>query len=106
LQTELGRAQVVSQHDVPSDVVTMNSTLTLRDLRTNEVETYTLVFPDRADIANYKLSVLAPIGTAILGARAGDEIRWRAPHGWRHLRVEQVIYQPQPDGPLRNSADG
>jgi regulator of nucleoside diphosphate kinase len=78
----------------------MNSTVTLRDLGTNEVETYTLVFPERADIAHHKLSVLAPTGTAIFGTRAGDEIRWRAQHGWRHLRVEQVINQHQRDGPL------
>ena len=99
LQTELGRAQIVA-HDLPSDVVTMNSTVTLRDLGTNGLETYTLVFPDRADIANHNLSVLAPTGAAILGSRVGDEIRWRASHGWRQLRVEQVIY-PQRDGPLR-----
>jgi regulator of nucleoside diphosphate kinase len=97
LQTKLDRAQIVPQDDVPSDVVTMNSTVALRDLSTNEVKTYTLVYPDRADIANYKLSVLAPIGTAILGYRVGDEFRWRVPQGWRNLKVEQVIYQPERD---------
>ncbi len=101
LKTELGRAQIVSQDAVPDDVVTMNSTVALRDLSTNEVETYTLVYPERADIANNKLSVLAPIGTAILGYRAGDEFRWRVPQGWRELRVEEVIYQPERDGALR-----
>ena len=75
LQTELDRAQIVPPDEVPSDVVTMNSTVSFRDLGTNEVETYTLVYPDRADIANHKLSVLAPIGTAILGYRVGDEFR-------------------------------
>jgi regulator of nucleoside diphosphate kinase len=98
LQTELGRAEIVSQDDVPSDVVTMNSTVSLRDLATNEVETYTLVFPDRADIANHKLSVLAPIGTAILGYRIGDEIRWQVSQGWRKSRIEQITYQPERAG--------
>ena len=98
LQTELGRAQIMPQDDVPSDVVTMNSTVSLRDLDTDEVETYTLVYPDHADIANHKLSVLAPIGTAILGYRVGDEFRWRVPEGWRKLKVEQVIFQPERDG--------
>jgi regulator of nucleoside diphosphate kinase len=101
LQTELGRAQIIPQDDVPRDVVTMNSTVSLRDLGTNEVETYTLVFPECADIANHKLSVLAPIGTAVLGYRLGDEFRWRVPGGWRTLKIEQVIFQPGRDGALR-----
>jgi regulator of nucleoside diphosphate kinase len=79
----------------------MNSTVSLRDLGTNEVETYTLVFPECADIANNKLSVLAPIGTAVLGYRVGDEFRWRVPEGWRKLKIEQVIFQPERDGALR-----
>jgi regulator of nucleoside diphosphate kinase len=96
LQAELDRAQIAPERDVPGDVVIMNSTITLRDLETHEVETYTLVYPDRADIANHKLSVLAPIGTAILGYRVGDEVRWRVPMGWRRFRVEQVNQQPEP----------
>lgn len=96
LQAELDRAQIAPERDVPVDVVIMNSTVTLRDLETHEVETYTLVYPDRADIANHKLSVLAPIGTAILGYRVGDEVRWRVPMGWRRFRVEQVNQQPEP----------
>ena len=95
LQAELNRARVVPQDSVPADVVTMNSTVTLRDLDTSEIETYTLVYPDRADIANDQLSILAPIGTAILGYRVGDELRWRVPEGWRRLKVEQVDYQPE-----------
>ena len=91
LQAELDRAQMMPEVEMPSDVVTMNSTVSLRDLGTNEVETYTLVYPDRADIANHKLSVLSPIGTAILGYRVGDEFRWRVPQGWRNVKVEQVI---------------
>jgi regulator of nucleoside diphosphate kinase len=100
LRAELDRARIVPEDEVPSDVVAMNSTVSLRDLGTSEVETYTLVYPDRADIANHKLSVLAPIGTAILGYRVGDEFRWRVPQGWRNLKVEQVIYQPERDGAL------
>ena len=96
LQAELDRAQIAPERDVTGDVVIMNSTVTLRDLETHEVETYTLVYPDRADIANHKLSVLAPIGTAILGYRVGDEVRWQVPMGWRRFRVEQVNHQPEP----------
>jgi regulator of nucleoside diphosphate kinase len=101
LQTELRKAQIIPKDNVPSDVVTMNSMVSLRDLGTNEVETYTLVFPECADIVNNKLSVLAPIGTAVLGYRVGDEVRWRVPEGWRKLKIEKVIFQPARDGALR-----
>jgi regulator of nucleoside diphosphate kinase len=95
LRAELNRAEITSPSKVPSNVVTMNSTVVLRDLDTNEKETYTLVFPDAADIANDRLSVLAPIGTAILGERVGGVVRWRVPQGWRRLKVERVVYQSE-----------
>jgi regulator of nucleoside diphosphate kinase len=98
LAAELARAEIVEPERVPKTVVTMNSTVKLRDLETNEVETYTLVFPEKADIANNNLSVLAPVGTAILGQRVGDAIRWRVPGGWRRLKVERVLYQPERAG--------
>jgi regulator of nucleoside diphosphate kinase len=98
LEAELARAEVVDPERVPKSVVTMNSTVKLRDLDTNEVETYTLVFPEQADIANNKLSVLAPVGTAILGQRVGDVLRWRVPGGRRRLKVERVLYQPERAG--------
>lgn len=95
LQGELSRAQVVATNEVPQDVVSMNSTVTLLDLDTKETETYTLVYPDRADIANGFLSVLAPIGTAILGYRVGDKLRWQVPAGWRRLQIDDVSHQPR-----------
>jgi regulator of nucleoside diphosphate kinase len=98
LRAELDRAEIVRPEDVPRNVVTMNSTVVLRDLDTKEKETYTLVFPDAADIANDRLSVLAPVGTAILGERVGDVVRWRVPQGWRRLKVERVLYQPEREG--------
>jgi regulator of nucleoside diphosphate kinase len=98
LEAELARAEIVDPKRVPKNVVTMNSTVKLRDLDTKEIETYTLVFPEQADIANNKLSVLAPVGTAILGQRVGDVLRWRVPSGWRRLKVERVLYQPERAG--------
>jgi regulator of nucleoside diphosphate kinase len=98
LEAELKLAEVVDPERVPKNVVTINSTVKLRDLDTKEVETYTLVFPEEADIANHKLSVLAPVGTAILGQRVGDVLRWRVPDGWRRLKVERVLYQPERAG--------
>lgn len=101
LQSELQRAMVVESSDVPSDVVTMNSTVRFRDVDTDEVETYTLVLPERANIAASKLSILAPVGTAILGYRVGDVVRWKVPSGWRCLKVEAVLHQPLREESLR-----
>jgi regulator of nucleoside diphosphate kinase len=98
LRAELELAEVVDAERVPKNVVTMNSTVRLRDLDTNEVDTYTLVFPEQADIANNKLSVLAPVGTAILGQRVGDVLRWRVPDGWRRFKITRVVYQPERAG--------
>jgi regulator of nucleoside diphosphate kinase len=98
LKAELDCATIVRPDDVPQDVVTMNSTIVLRDLDTQEVDTYTLVYPEQADIANSKLSVLAPIGTAVVGQRVGDVLRWRVPAGRRRLKIEQVVYQPEREG--------
>lgn len=98
LADELQRAVVVPPETVPINVVTMNSTVKLRDCDTNELDSYTLVFPEQADIANGKLSVLAPVGTAILGQRVGDSLRWRTPGGWRRVKVERVLYQPERTG--------
>jgi regulator of nucleoside diphosphate kinase len=107
LRTELERAEIVESVDVPADVITMESTVRLRDLDTGERETYTLVYPDQANIADNKLSILAPIGIGILGYRVGDVVRWRVPSGRRRLRVEEVVYQPERERvrePQRSSA--
>lgn len=95
LEQELDRAQVVRPADIPSDVVTMNSRIRVRDLHNAKETTYTLVFPRDADIAEGRISILAPIGTALLGYRVGDVIEWDVPGGKRKLRVEEVMYQPE-----------
>lgn len=95
LEHELDRAQVVDPCEVPRDVVTMNSTVRLRDLDSDEIETYTLVYPRDADIDENRISVLAPIGTAMIGYRVGDVIEWPVPNGIARLRVEEVVYQPE-----------
>ncbi len=97
LRAELNRAEIVSPDDVSNDVVTMNSTVVLRDLETGEAETYTLVFPHEADIAEGRLSVLAPIGTAILGEHVGDDVHWRVPDGWRRLKIEEIVREREPE---------
>ena len=90
LRAELDRAAVVPADKAPEEAVTMNSTVRLRDLDTDEIETYTLVYPGKANIAQNRLSVLAPVGTAILGYCVGDVVNWDTPGGTRRLRIEQV----------------
>ncbi|MCL4296720.1 MAG: nucleoside diphosphate kinase regulator [Anaerolineae bacterium] len=98
LAGELVRAQVVPSAQVPADVITMNSTVCLEDLETGEEMTYTLVFPNEADIDQDKISVLAPIGTAMLGYRVGDTLEWPVPGGISRLQVKQILYQPEANG--------
>ena len=97
LAGELQRATIVDTTSVPADVVTMNSSVKLTDLKSKGTESYTLVYPKDANIAEGRLSILAPIGTALLGSRAGDEIRWTVPTGESNLRIEEVTYQPERD---------
>ena len=98
LRGELDIAEIVSPDEVPPNVVTMNSTVRLRQLRKKEIETYTLVYPSDADIAKGKLSVLAPIGTAILGYRVGDRVEWQVPSGMIQFKIEELVFQPERDG--------
>ncbi|MFW6253987.1 MAG: nucleoside diphosphate kinase regulator [Chitinivibrionales bacterium] len=98
LRNELNRAEVVAPKDMPSDVITMNSTVRLRDLDDDEILDYTLVFPSNADISKNRISILAPIGTALIGFRKGDTIEWNVPGGTAHLIVEEIIYQPESAG--------
>ena len=76
IKDELGRCRVVEPGGVPKGVVTMHSKVSVRDLKSRESETYTLVFPDDADIDEGKLSVLAPLGTALLGRRVGQAVEF------------------------------
>lgn len=98
LKGELDAGDVVAPSNVHRCVVTMNSRVRVRDLRTGEAETFTLVYPEDADINAEKLSVLAPLGTALLGSRAGRIVEVNAPGGTRRLKVERILYQPEAAG--------
>ncbi len=99
LAEELDRAALVSPKDMPADVVTMNSQVRFRDLSDDSVHVRTLVYPQRADSAADTLSVLAPLGAALLGLSVGQEINWRLPGGGNtNLRVEEILYQPEAAG--------
>jgi regulator of nucleoside diphosphate kinase len=96
LEHELARAQVVPEGKLPDDVITMNSRAVLRvDGAEDEV---TLVYPGEADALTGLISVLSPIGTAILGYREGDRLEWRVPSGIAQVEVVRVLYQPEAAG--------
>ena len=96
LEGELARARVVSREEIPPDVVTMNSRVLFENETTGERREVTLVYPREADIGAGKISVLVPVGTALLGLRVGQTIDWELPSGEKHrYRVIDVPYQPE-----------
>lgn len=90
LRQELDRAAVIDPAAFPPDVVTMNSTVEFEDLGTSEIEKYTITFPRNADVVNNRISILSPIGTALIGCRVGDIVKWSTPGGIRQLKVRRV----------------
>jgi regulator of nucleoside diphosphate kinase len=98
LDQELDRAEIIDAEDLSPDVVTMHSTVRVRDLDTGASRVYTLVFPVNADIEKKRISVLAPIGTALIGYRAGDHVEWLTPGGAKRFQVEEVLFQPEAAG--------
>lgn len=90
LENELARAQIVSPWELPGDVVALNSTVWFRDESTGEEECYTLVLPRYADVSRNRISVMAPIGTALIGYRVGDIVEWAVPAGISRLRITEV----------------
>jgi len=98
LEKELNRGIEVEPKDMPEDVITMNSRVRLSDLDSGEEMIYTLVFPEDSDFRKNRISVLAPIGTALLGYRVGDIIEWKVPKGIRKIKVEELLYQPEAAG--------
>jgi regulator of nucleoside diphosphate kinase len=95
LRRELSRARVVEPTRVAPDVVTMGSTVRFLDLRNDRREVYTLVYPDDADLGAGKLSVLSPLGTTLLGTRAGEVVSVHGAAGPRTIKVESILHQPE-----------
>ena len=98
LEQELDRGTEVDSTEIGPDVVTMNSTVRVTDLETNTTSLYTIVFPSDADLDKGRISILSPLGTALLGYRAGDIVAWEMPGGTRRLRIEELVYQPEAAG--------
>jgi regulator of nucleoside diphosphate kinase len=99
LEAELDLAEVVAATDMPRDVVTMNSRVRFLDESTGAEQEATLVYPFEADVTEGRISVLAPVGAALLGLSIGQEIDWPMPNGAvKRLRVTSILYQPEAAG--------
>ncbi|WP_326490808.1 nucleoside diphosphate kinase regulator [Shewanella chilikensis] len=99
LEAELERAEIRSSKEMPDNVVTMNSEVRFRMSSSNEEFTLRLVYPKDADGSAGKISILAPVGGALLGLAQGDEIEWPGPGGGMvKVRIEEIIYQPERSG--------
>lgn len=96
LSQELDRAAILDPRAIPPDVVTLESKVEFEDLRSSEIEVYTITFTNQANVEEKRLSILAPIGTALIGCRVGDIVNWSTPGGTRQLKVRRVT-QPVPE---------
>jgi regulator of nucleoside diphosphate kinase len=90
LYEELEQARILDEVWITPDIVTIESEVRVRDSATGVSSDYVLVPPSQADLAAGHISVLAPLGTALLGYREGDEVEWQMPGGVRRLRIENV----------------
>jgi regulator of nucleoside diphosphate kinase len=98
LEQELEQAMIMRSGEIAHDVVTMNSRVRVKDLTNGREATYQIVFPNDADVAKNRISVLAPIGTGLLGYCVGASIECRVPSGMRRFRILNVEYQPEAAG--------
>lgn len=99
LELELDRAKVISDDSVPRDLVTMNSKIKFLIVQENREMITTIVYPSEANPSEGKISVLASLGSALIGLREGQEINWMFPDGkTKTLRILEVLYQPEASG--------
>lgn len=99
LEAELTRAEIVEPDQIPSTVITMNSTVRFRVESSSQEFTLTLVYPRDIDSSSDKISILAPVGSALIGLSVGDSIEWPKPGGGMlRVCVEDVVYQPERSG--------
>lgn len=100
LEQRLDSARTISRNDVDPDLVTMNSSIRIRCLDTNRRRILKLVYESEADALGGKISVLAGLGAALLGARVGDVVTWSSRSGVRRVRIERLLFQPEAAGEL------
>ena len=96
LYEEIKKAEIVDAANFPSDIVRLNSTVVIKDLKTKRDMTITIVLPQKADIKQKKVSVLAPIGTALIGFRKGQTVSWQVPSGKKDFMIMEVRNEALP----------
>lgn len=97
-RSELRRTRALPSAQVPPDVITMNSRFVLSRPREEGSACYTLVYPEEQSPREGRISVLSPMGVALLGARAGEEVAWISSDGPEVATVQRLLYQPEADG--------
>jgi regulator of nucleoside diphosphate kinase len=98
LINELHSALIVDPHEVPGDVVTMNSIVKVSFHDSNKSMQFQIVYPGGTNIRQNKISIFSPVATALIGYKAGDEIDWIVPSGPTKIRIEEIVYQPEAAG--------
>ena len=92
LEIEIERAKIIDEREVPLDLVRMNSTVKFMTLQDEKVNTLTLVFPEEANFSEGKISILAPLGSALIGLRVDQEINWMFPDGkTKTIKILEVL---------------
>lgn len=99
LASELSQAEIVESTAIPPDVITMNSKVRFKT-ENDEIWEYSLVFPEDANIAQNKISIMSPVGCSLIGHKVGSKITLPTPKGRKELVVEEIIYQPERSGDL------
>lgn len=98
LLNELNTAVLLEPQEIPNDVVTMNSIVSISFSEIGRNQEFKIVYPDEANFKEKKVSIFSPIATALLGFRVGDLIEWMLPGGMTKIRIDRIIYQPEAAG--------
>lgn len=98
LKEELEQGEVIEPVDIPNDVITMNSKFRVLDQENGIQSDYTLVFPHQADFSKNRISILAPMGVALIGCKVGDTVAWKTQSGQKRFKILEILYQPEASG--------
>ena len=91
LLAELKKATLVNKDNFPDDVVRINSIVRVQAEGRNDVMEFMLVMPDKADIKERKISVMAPVGIALIGFKKGQQVKWKVPAGKKTFTILDVV---------------
>lgn len=96
LEIELERANLLNDDEVPNDLITMNSKVKFINLETQKEMIITIVYPSETNFEEGKISILASLGSALIGLKVSQEINWKFPNGkTQRLKVLEILYQPE-----------